>query len=129
MPRQPDASASSRGSDDEGEVDFTPRNILITGGAGFIASHVIIRLVKAYPQYNIINMDRISYCSCHENVLSALGDASNYKFVKGDIRSSDLVSYVLRTTHVTASRPAEHLYFIARGRGRAGGVGGIFRCT
>ena len=81
--------------------EFVPQNILITGGAGFIASHVVIRLVKNYPQYNIVNMDMLSYCSCHENVLSAIGEeAPNYKFVKGDICSSDLVSYVLRTEKI-----------------------------
>ena len=85
---------------DTSPVHFTPHNILVTGGAGFIASHVIIRLVKAYPQYNLVNLDRISYCSCHANVSSVIGDATNYKFVKGDIRSSDLVSYVLRTEQI-----------------------------
>lgn len=77
------------------DTGFVPKNIMVTGGAGFIASHVVIRLVKQYPQYNIVNFDMISYCSCHENVLAEIGDASNYKFIKGDITSSDLVNYVI----------------------------------
>ncbi|CAN0048432.1 unnamed protein product [Choristocarpus tenellus] len=57
---------------------FTPKNILVTGGAGFIASHVVILLVKKYPQYNIVNFDRLDYCSCLEN-LSEMKDYPNYK--------------------------------------------------
>jgi len=79
---------------------YAPKNILITGGAGFIASHVVIRLVKKYPQYNIVNFDMISYCSCLENVTAEVGDYKNYKFVKGDITSSDLVNYVLESEKI-----------------------------
>tara|TARA_A100001015_G_scaffold106016_1_gene117678 strand:- start:111 stop:233 length:123 start_codon:yes stop_codon:yes gene_type:complete len=39
-------------------IDYVPKNILITGGAGFIASHVVLLLVKKYPDFNIINFDR-----------------------------------------------------------------------
>jgi len=76
---------------------YTPKNVLITGGAGFIASHFVIRLVKNYPQFTVVNMDMLSYCSCHENVTAEIGDAPNYKFVKGDITSGDLVNFVLDT--------------------------------
>eukprot|EP00904_Undaria_pinnatifida_P009244 jgi/Undpi1/544/HiC_scaffold_10.g04008.m1 len=74
---------------------YIPQNILITGGAGFIASHVVILLVEKYPQYNIVNLDRLDYCACLEN-LDCLKDKPNYKFVKGNICSSDLITYVLR---------------------------------
>jgi len=74
---------------------YEPKNILLTGGAGFIASHVAILLCKKYPQYNIIVYDRLDYCSCLEN-LSELDPLPNYKFIKGDIATADLVSYVLR---------------------------------
>lgn len=57
---------------------YTPQNILITGGAGFIASHVVILLVEKYPQYNIVNLDRLDYCACLEN-LGHLKDKPNYK--------------------------------------------------
>jgi dTDP-D-glucose 4,6-dehydratase len=45
-------------------TDYEPKNIMITGGAGFIASHVVILLAKKYPQYNIINYDRLD-CKCN----------------------------------------------------------------
>ena len=57
---------------------YIPQNILITGGAGFIASHVVILLVEKYPQYNIVNLDRLDYCACLEN-LDCLKDKPNYK--------------------------------------------------
>ncbi len=71
----------------------------ITGGAGFIASHLVILLVKNYPQYNIINLDRLDYCSCLAN-LKEVERYRNYKFIKGNIRSSDLVTYVLKEEQI-----------------------------
>lgn len=59
-------------------VRHTPKNILVTGGAGFIASHVVILLVEKYPHYNIVNFDRLDYCSCLEN-LDPIKDRPNYK--------------------------------------------------
>ncbi len=43
--------------------DYEPKNILITGGAGFIASHVVILLATKYPQFKIVNFDRLD-CKC-----------------------------------------------------------------
>jgi UDP-glucose 4,6-dehydratase len=62
---------------------------------GFIASHVAILLCNKYPQYNVVVYDRLDYCSCLEN-LDELKELPNYKFIKGDIATADLVSYVLR---------------------------------
>ncbi|KAG7351088.1 MUM4 mucilage-modified family protein [Nitzschia inconspicua] len=76
------------------EDNYVPKNILLTGGAGFIGSHVAILLCKKYPQYNIIVYDRLDYCSCLEN-LSELQDLPNFKFIKGDIATADLVTYAL----------------------------------
>ena len=56
--------------------------------------------MKNYPQYNIVNFDCLSYCSCLENVTVEVGQYKNYKFVKGDITSSDLVNYVLRSENI-----------------------------
>lgn len=75
---------------DEAAGAYTPKNILITGGAGFIASHVVILLVEKYPQYNIVNLDRLDYCSCLEN-LECLGGKPNYKvcaFAEGRVNAA-----------------------------------------
>jgi len=79
--------------------DYKPKTILVTGGAGFIASHVVILLVKKYPDYKIINFDRLDYCSCLEN-LDCIKDEPNYKFIHGNICSSDLVNFVLESEKV-----------------------------
>lgn len=60
------------------------KNILITGGAGFIGSHVVRRFVKNYPNYNIYNLDALTYAGNLENVKD-IQNESNYTFLKGDI--------------------------------------------
>lgn len=62
----------------------TKRTILITGGAGFIGSHLVRHFVKKYPDYLIYNLDALSYAGNLEN-LNDIQDASNYQFVKADI--------------------------------------------
>lgn len=81
------------------EQDYVPKNIFLTGGAGFIGSHVAILLCKKYPQYNVVVYDKLDYCSCLEN-LSEIKDLPNFKFVKGDICSSDLVTYVFKENEI-----------------------------
>jgi UDP-glucose 4,6-dehydratase len=78
---------------------YKPTNILITGGAGFIASHVVVRLVTQHPEYNIVSLDKLDYCSSLKNV-EHLNAYKNYFFVKGDIQSSDLIQYVLKTHNI-----------------------------
>ncbi|KAM7498568.1 hypothetical protein LguiA_022982 [Lonicera macranthoides] len=78
---------------------YTPKNILITGAAGFIASHVANRLVRSYPEYKIVVLDKLDYCSNLKNLLPSQS-SPNFKFVKGDIGSADLVNYLLITESI-----------------------------
>ena len=60
------------------------RNIIITGGAGFIGSHVVRLFVRKYPDYRIINVDKLTYAGNLANLRDVEG-CPNYKFVKADI--------------------------------------------
>lgn len=71
-----------------------PCGIMITGGAGFIASHVALRLLERYPTYKIIILDSLEYCSNLKNIGRAI-DEKLVTFVKGDIRSADLVNHLM----------------------------------
>ena len=63
---------------------MSKRNIVITGGAGFIGNHVVRLFVNKYPEYNIINIDKLTYAGNLAN-LKDIEDKPNYKFVKMDI--------------------------------------------
>ena len=77
------------------------RNILVTGGAGFIGSHVVRRFVQRYPEYNIINLDKLSYAGNLENIKD-IEDNSNYTFVKGDISDIDQMRTVFQDHNINA---------------------------
>lgn len=66
------------------------KTILITGGAGFIGSHVVRRFVTNYPDYRIINLDLLTYAGNLENI-SDIENYPNYTFVKGDITQVDFI--------------------------------------
>jgi len=66
------------------------KKILITGGAGFIGSHVIRLFVKKYPHYEVYNLDKLTYCGNLEN-LTDIEDYPNYHFIKGDIVNGELM--------------------------------------
>ncbi|MGM0504701.1 MAG: dTDP-glucose 4,6-dehydratase [Bacteroidota bacterium] len=66
------------------------KSILITGGAGFIGSHVVRLFVKKYPDYKIINLDQLTYAGNLEN-LKDVEKAPNYEFVKGDIVDDEFI--------------------------------------
>ncbi|CAN6340082.1 unnamed protein product [Urochloa humidicola] len=80
-------------------TSYKPKNILITGAAGFIASHVAIRITKKYPGYKIVVLDKLDYCSNLKNLLP-VSSSPNFKFVKGDIASADLVNFLLVTENI-----------------------------
>lgn len=76
-------------------------NVLVTGGAGFIGSHVVRRFVKAYPQYNIINLDLLTYAGNLDN-LRDIENAGNYRFIRGDIRDLEQMRNVFKENSVDA---------------------------
>jgi dTDP-glucose 4,6-dehydratase len=67
------------------------KNILITGGAGFIGSHVVRRFVQNYPNYHIYNLDALTYAGNLENIKD-IENESNYTFVKGDIVDESFIN-------------------------------------
>lgn len=72
------------------------RNILITGGAGFIGSHVVRLFVNKYPEYHIINLDKLTYAGNLAN-LKDIEDQPNYTFVKADICDFDKMMELFKT--------------------------------
>ena len=69
------------------------KNILITGGAGFIGSNFIPYLLEKYPEYSIVNLDLLTYAGSLEN-LKEVENNSRYKFIKGDICNRELIEHI-----------------------------------
>ncbi|NJB72653.1 dTDP-glucose 4,6-dehydratase [Saonia flava] len=67
------------------------KNILITGGAGFIGSHTVRRFVNTYPDYHIYNLDALTYAGNLENLID-IEDKKNYTFIQGDIRNEKYIN-------------------------------------
>lgn len=76
------------------------KNILITGGAGFIGSHVVKLFVEKYPDYQIINLDALTYAGNLEN-LKEVENSPNYTFVKVDIQDAEKLDEVFKTYQIT----------------------------
>ncbi|WP_100627291.1 dTDP-glucose 4,6-dehydratase [Algoriphagus formosus] len=76
------------------------KNILITGGAGFIGSHVVKLFVENYPDYQIINLDALTYAGNLEN-LKEVENSPNYTFVKVDIQDAEKLDEVFKTHQIT----------------------------
>jgi dTDP-glucose 4,6-dehydratase len=75
--------------------------ILITGGAGFIGSHLTRLFVNKYPDYQVINVDKLTYAGNLEN-LRDIENAQNYKFIKGDITDLEFVKLLFYEYRFTA---------------------------
>ncbi len=99
------------------------KSLLITGGAGFIGSHLVRLMVNKYPEYRIINLDKLTYAGNLENLLD-IQDKENYLFVKADINDEaamqkvfedhkiDDVIHLAAESHVdrSISNPTEFIY-------------------
>ncbi len=75
------------------------KSIIITGGAGFIGSHVVRLFVNKYPEYRIINVDKLTYAGNLAN-LKDIEDKPNYRFVKADICDFDAIYALMQEEHV-----------------------------
>jgi len=75
------------------------KRLLITGGAGFIGSHVVRLFVNKYPEYQIYNLDTLTYAGNLENIAD-IQDAGNYEFIKGDIVDRSTVSTVFKDLNI-----------------------------
>ncbi|MEZ4827406.1 MAG: dTDP-glucose 4,6-dehydratase [Bacteroidia bacterium] len=76
------------------------KNILITGGAGFIGSHLVRHFVNKYSQYRVINLDKLTYAGNLEN-LRDIETSSNYTFVKGDICDPEQLKDIFQSYAIT----------------------------
>ena len=75
------------------------KTIVITGGAGFIGSHVVRLFVNKYPEYKVINLDKLTYAGNLAN-LKDVENKPNYRFVKMDICDFDALQSLMRSEHV-----------------------------
>ena len=71
-------------------------NILVTGGCGFIASNFLNYMIPKYTNLQFINIDALYYCADINNITKENQNAKNYKFIKGNICSKELVNHILQ---------------------------------
>ena len=73
--------------------------VKVTGGAGFIGSNCVHYFMKNYPEFRITVIDKLDYCASKNNIASLL-PLRNFKFVKGDILSADMVMFLLQEEEI-----------------------------
>jgi len=83
----------------ESESTYVPKRVLLTGGAGFIGSNTLVWLVQRYPSVFWVCLDKLAYCASVKN-FDEIKDNKNFKFVKGDITSADLINYVMKNEEI-----------------------------
>ena len=71
------------------------KNILVTGGCGFIASNFLNYMLDKYPIYNFVNIDALYYCADKHNITEENRNKINYTFIKGQIQNRDLIDLIL----------------------------------
>ena len=81
--------------------DRSFKTLLITGGAGFIGSNFIHYIARKYPEYKIINLDKLTYAGNLEN-LRDIENNHNYKFIKGDIADRKIIDEIFKSRNIDA---------------------------
>ncbi|XP_077439625.1 dTDP-D-glucose 4,6-dehydratase [Vanacampus margaritifer] len=97
---QPEDSRVKRlkGTVRNGQMDSI-RTVLVTGGSGFIGSHLVCSLVQSHPEWKIYNLDNLEYC-CSPKSLESIKDRANYTFIEGDICNSQLVNHIFNKENI-----------------------------
>ncbi|MDG1818267.1 MAG: dTDP-glucose 4,6-dehydratase [Porticoccaceae bacterium] len=80
-------------------TEYQPRNILVTGGAGFIGSNYVRYMLANYPEVNILNLDKLTYAGSMDN-LQGLADKTRHHFVQGDICDRPLIAKLLEQQQI-----------------------------
>jgi len=79
---------------------FMVKNILVTGGCGFIGSNFINYYFQHNPTIKIINIDAMYYCASENNILPVIQNSDRYTFIKGNLCSFDLINFILNTYNI-----------------------------
>ena len=83
------------------QISHYKKRILITGGCGFIGSHLVRHMTHQYPDYYIVNLDKLTYCGNLENLKDVELECDNYKFVQVDICNKNIIDAIFSTYDIT----------------------------
>ena len=81
-------------------MQFEYKNILVTGGCGFIASNFLNYMVDKYNYINFFNIDAMYYCASEYNLNENVRSAENYKFIKCNVNSQDFLKFILKNNNI-----------------------------